>query len=51
MKVRILGCGTAGGVPVVGNEWGLCDPKNPKNQRLRSSVLLQTPEATVLIDA
>jgi len=51
MKVRILGCGTAGGVPVVGNEWGLCDPKNPKNQRLRSSVLLQTPAATVLIDS
>jgi len=38
--VRILGCGSSGGVPRIGGNWGACDPENPKNRRLRSSVLV-----------
>jgi phosphoribosyl 1,2-cyclic phosphate phosphodiesterase len=41
LKVTILGCGTSGGVPRVGNHWGACDPSNPKNRRRRCSVLVQ----------
>jgi phosphoribosyl 1,2-cyclic phosphate phosphodiesterase len=41
LKLTILGCGTSGGVPRVGNIWGACDPANPKNRRRRSSVLVQ----------
>ena len=26
---RILGCGSSGGVPRIGNNWGACDPQNP----------------------
>ncbi|WP_196258328.1 MBL fold metallo-hydrolase [Pelagibacterium limicola] len=37
---RVLGCGSSGGVPRVGNNWGACDPKNPKNRRSRCSLLL-----------
>ena len=33
LKLTILGCGTSGGVPRVGNHWGACDPHNPKNRR------------------
>ena len=41
LKVTILGCGTSGGVPRIGNHWGSCDPSNPKNRRRRCSVLVQ----------
>ena len=38
--LTILGCGSSGGVPRIGNDWGQCDPQNPKNRRRRCSVLL-----------
>jgi phosphoribosyl 1,2-cyclic phosphate phosphodiesterase len=54
MKLTILGCGTSGGVPRVGNHWGACDPNNPRNRRRRCSVLVEklgTDGATsVLVD-
>ena len=40
MKVTILGSGSSGGVPLIGNYWGECDPKNIKNIRTRVSVLV-----------
>lgn len=39
--VRILGCGSSGGVPRADGDWGACDPKNPKNYRLRCSLLVE----------
>jgi phosphoribosyl 1,2-cyclic phosphate phosphodiesterase len=52
--LTILGCGSSGGVPRIGNVWGRCDPANPKNRRRRCSVLLrrqsQAGETRVLID-
>jgi len=54
LRATILGCGSSGGVPRIGGLWGACDPKNPKNRRLRCSMLLeQTGEngtTRVLID-
>ena len=50
MKVRILGCGTSSGVPRIGNDWGSCDPAEPKNRRLRSSILVESAGETLLID-
>ncbi len=38
--LTILGCGSSGGVPRIGNQWGKCDPANPKNRRRRCSVLV-----------
>ena len=38
--LTILGCGSSGGVPRIGGDWGACDPTNPKNRRRRCSVLL-----------
>jgi phosphoribosyl 1,2-cyclic phosphate phosphodiesterase len=50
VKTRILGCGTSSGVPRIGNDWGDCDPKEPKNRRTRSSILIQSGEAKLLVD-
>jgi phosphoribosyl 1,2-cyclic phosphate phosphodiesterase len=41
LKATILGCGTSGGVPRIGNEWGACDPSNPKNRRRRCALLVE----------
>lgn len=50
MRIRILGCGTSTGVPKIGNHWGQCDPNEPRNTRLRSSILVESAGFTVLID-
>ena len=50
MKVRILGCGTSTGVPKIGNEWGLCDPNEPRNARLRTSILVESGDERMLVD-
>jgi len=41
LQAIILGCGSSGGVPRVGGDWGVCDPDEPKNARTRSSLLIQ----------
>lgn len=40
-RFTILGCGSSGGVPRLGNLWGACDPDNPRNQRRRCSMLVE----------
>lgn len=50
MKVTILGCGPAGGVPSVSGGWGKCDPANPRNRRRRPSLLAEQGGTTILID-
>jgi phosphoribosyl 1,2-cyclic phosphate phosphodiesterase len=50
VKVRILGCGTSTGVPKIGNDWGQCDPEEPRNARLRSSILVTSAEQRMLVD-
>ena len=50
MKVTILGSGSCYGVPTVGNDWGDCDPANPKNNRTVASVLIESETSKVLID-
>jgi phosphoribosyl 1,2-cyclic phosphate phosphodiesterase len=50
VKVRILGCGTSTGVPKIGNDWGQCDPDEPRNRRLRSSILVESGGERILVD-
>src|SRR3569623_417888 len=50
MKFRILGCGTSSGVPRIGNEWGACDPTDPRNRRTRASILVETATTRILVD-
>jgi phosphoribosyl 1,2-cyclic phosphate phosphodiesterase len=37
----VLGCGSSGGVPRIGNDWGACDPNQPRNRRTRASILVE----------
>ena len=41
LRFTVLGCGSSPGVPRIGNDWGACDPKNPKNRRSRCSLLVE----------
>ena len=41
LSFKILGCGSSGGVPRLGGNWGDCDPNNTKNQRSRCSLLVE----------
>ena len=50
MKLRILGCGTSSGVPRIGNDWGRCDPAEPKNRRRRVSILVEQAGTRILVD-
>lgn len=50
MRVRILGCGTSTGVPKIGNDWGACDPEEPRNSRLRTSILVESAGERMLVD-
>ena len=50
MKVRILGCGTSSGVPRIGNNWGECDPREPRNRRRRVSILVEHGGTRILVD-
>ncbi len=40
-RYTILGCGSSAGVPRIGNDWGECDPQNPKNRRRRCAMLVE----------
>lgn len=50
MKLRILGCGTSAGVPRIGPDWGACDPSEPRNRRLRCSILIESGGELLLVD-
>lgn len=50
MKVRILGCGTSSGVPRIGNDWGTCNPAEPRNRRYRVSILVSHEDTHILVD-
>jgi phosphoribosyl 1,2-cyclic phosphate phosphodiesterase len=54
LSFTILGCGSSGGVPRIVGDWGICDPDEPKNRRLRCSLLVESVKEAgitrVLID-
>lgn len=50
MKVTVLGCGTSSGVPMLGCDCPVCRSPDPRNRRLRCSILLQAHGQTILFD-
>ena len=51
MKLVVLGSGTSTGVPRIGNDWGECDPNEPRNRRTRVSIMVESDDgARLLVD-
>ena len=50
-KLTFLGTGTSQGVPMIGCGCEVCLSKDPRDQRLRSSVLVEHEGLTILVDA
>ena len=50
MKVTILGCGPSYGVPSLTRGFDMVDPKEKKNVRTRTAMLLETDDANILFD-
>ena len=48
--LTFLGTGTSQGVPLIGCNCAVCRSKDPRDSRLRTSALLETPATRVLID-
>jgi len=51
IEITVLGTGTSQGVPVVACNCRVCDSNDPRDQRLRTAVLIETHEKTIVIDA
>jgi phosphoribosyl 1,2-cyclic phosphate phosphodiesterase len=51
MKVTFLGTGTSHGVPMIGCDCAVCRSPDPRDQRLRPSIFVETAHANVLVDA
>ncbi|WP_185862168.1 MBL fold metallo-hydrolase [Blattabacterium cuenoti] len=50
MKITFLGTGNSQGIPIIGSNHPVCLSKNPKDKRLRSSVLIEKNKKCFLID-
>lgn len=51
MKITFLGTGTSQGIPVIGCGCVVCQSSDPKNKRLRVSVLIEVGDTTIVIDS
>ena len=45
-----MGTGTSTGVPLIGSDHPVCKSSNPKDNRLRSSILLEWDELNLIVD-
>ncbi|WP_088341238.1 MBL fold metallo-hydrolase [Robiginitalea sediminis] len=50
MKITFLGTGTSQGIPVIGSDHPVCLSDDPRDKRLRVSVLVQLADANMVID-
>lgn len=50
IRITFLGTGTSQGVPVIACECDVCKSTDPRDRRLRSSILVQSSNTSVVID-
>jgi len=51
LKITFLGTGTSSGVPMIACDCEVCTSKDKKDNRLRSSILVESPSTTVVVDS
>ncbi len=51
LKITFLGTGTSQGVPLIACQCAVCTSDDPKDKRLRTSILLEDDHTTVVIDS
>ena len=51
MKITFLGTGTSQGVPVIGCNCEVCQSDDERDKRLRTSVLIEKEDKTIVIDS
>jgi len=51
VSLTFLGTGTSVGVPVIGCKCAVCTSDDPRNNRMRSSVVVRAGEVTILVDS
>jgi phosphoribosyl 1,2-cyclic phosphate phosphodiesterase len=51
LKITFLGTGTSQGVPVITCNCEVCQSDDPRNNRLRVSILIETADKTIVIDS
>lgn len=50
LHIQFLGTGTSTGIPMIGCDCTVCTSKNPKDNRLRSSILVQSQKTSLIVD-
>ncbi|MBU2927058.1 MBL fold metallo-hydrolase [Winogradskyella psychrotolerans] len=50
MKITFLGTGTSQGIPIIGSDHPVCLSENPKDKRLRVSVLVEWDDFKFVVD-
>ena len=50
IRLHFLGTGTSTGVPQIGCHCAVCTSSDPRDSRLRTSALVETPQGSVLLD-
>lgn len=50
MKITFLGTGTSQGIPMIASNHPVCLSKNPKDKRLRSSIMISWDKVTYIVD-
>lgn len=50
IKITFLGSGTSGGVPMIGCECEVCISTDKKDNRLRSSIMVQSAKTSLVVD-
>ena len=50
LHIQFLGTGTSTGIPMIGCDCTVCTSNNPKDNRLRSSILVQSNKTSLIVD-